>query len=68
MKIKECCKDLNTTTCYLYTTPKKEDYDPNLEFGKVYIWAIPPNSWEEEGAYVDINYCPFCGKKIEVVE
>jgi len=67
MKIKKCCKDSDKIHVYDMNTLEEQDEgkEPNIQ---PTIWYIPDGCYEEEGESVIIKYCPFCGKKIEVIE
>jgi len=62
MKIKKCCEDSNMVYFSDYVENEKTDKKVPC------IFHIPIGCYEEEGVSVEIKYCPFCGKKIEVEE
>ena len=59
MKIKKCCKDMEKNIPYPINC-----YDMLKGIkGNYYV-----SMWISDDDSVIINYCPFCGKKIEVEE
>ena len=57
MKIVECCKELLDNTNIGIS-----EGNLGLEAGKVCYWT----GEEQYASDIEIKFCPFCGKKIEV--
>ena len=59
-KIVECCKEITNSWNNIELTDKSSE----ISIGKVVYWT----GEEQYARDIEIKYCPFCGKKIELVE
>ena len=64
MKIKICCEAIEGYINSLYI--KLNEYDNETKYNKKNEVVIDTALYEEN--QVEIEYCPFCGKKIEIIE
>jgi len=60
MKLKKCCKESSKIMMDNPETDKGGNLTPCL-------WYVPRGGFEEEGWLVKIKFCPYCGKKLEVM-